>query len=149
MTEWQGKRIFVICTNHKSVENYGLRRRGEKPALRSDPWYKGPAEDPEADGDGSELPGIDGEDTDEYDPCGPDHLDIDEELERDLTEAELQGAGTWSPNFDSQGSKTTSSGSSKSESRSSAAGTKRGSVAEQDDGPAFSDASSQKRRKLE
>lgn len=121
--DWSGYRVFLICTNHQPVRNWAKRRMGQTPALPTDPWF-GRKDNRGIDGengDSGDSDGVqspageettpdgfsndtgDGEDDASYDPCIEEHLDPEP---GPFTEAEIHGAGTWSPskNFGDQSS---------------------------------------------
>ncbi|KAI1077664.1 hypothetical protein F5B20DRAFT_592706 [Whalleya microplaca] len=99
--DWQGYRLFVLCTNHQAVRNYAHRRMGKLDPLPSDPWYR-PAAGVSASGNEDVLAAHDSsseDDDDEgaLDPCILEDMDIEKEPMGGWTDADIHGAGTWDP----------------------------------------------------
>ncbi|KAI1074734.1 hypothetical protein F5B20DRAFT_595935 [Whalleya microplaca] len=102
VADWTGNRIFLIYTNQQAVRNYIDRRRGRlRPLPDDDPLViDGLADTVVQLG---EQPGAltVGENDDnhnaeyEYYPCV--ELNLDNDLDKDLTDKEIHRPGTWSP----------------------------------------------------
>ena len=80
VTDWSGDPIFLTYTNHQAVRNWV--DQGARTLIPP------PKEDREEDDDdaGSDLDHV---------PCVEMDLDIDDD--EDLTDKQIHGAGTWSP----------------------------------------------------